>query len=244
MSSVPEQQQQSTVGMTPVQQADYLEQDPDLRGQRYVCLSFLSPEDVLVSREAFTFNRFISTFASEMNDMLNGLNSYFKDQPNVQQSIQLVRERYRYMFSDTELDREYEFYKQQNGTELERQFQERNGYRTSVRGIKVRGVYDSIPEAKARVDAIRKFDTKFNVYIAEVGCWCPWSPNPDDLANQEYAETALNTLAKSYAENASNRDQEYAERKRDLTAAMQHQLETDAWPNSKKPSATSEEDSE
>jgi hypothetical protein len=34
-------------------------------------------------------------------------------------------------------------------------------------------------------------DNKFNVYV-QGGCWCPWSPNPDDITDQEYAETNLN----------------------------------------------------
>lgn len=223
--------QHDLAGMTPVRQADFLEQDPDLRGQKYVCLSFLSPEDVLVSREAFTFQRFVGKFAEETNLMIGGLEEYFKEQPSIVQSLKLVRERFRYMFDDAELQREYEFFKQQNGTELERDFQERNGFRTSVRGIKVRGVFDSVPEAKARVEAIRRFDNKFNVYIAEVGCWCPWSPYPEDLADQEYSETALNTLAKTYAEQAASRDIEYSERKREMTTAIQKDLEAqrDAW---------------
>jgi hypothetical protein len=46
-----------------------------------------------------------------------------------------------------------------------------------------------------------------------VGCWCPWSPNPEDLENQEYSETQLNTIMKKYKENQENRDVFYTERK-------------------------------
>lgn len=218
-------------GMTPVSDVDCLEQDPDLRGQKFVCLSFLSPEDVILDREAFMFNEFVGQFSNEMNEMLTGLENFFKEQPSVTQSLRLVRERFRYIFSGEELQREYEFFKQQKNTELEPEFQEKNGYATSVRGIKVRGVYESLPEAKARVDAIRRFDKKFDVYVAEVGCWCPWSPYPEDLADQEYAETALNTLSKTYQENVASRDKAYEDRKQDMQSVLQKELEAhkDAW---------------
>lgn len=221
----------SLAGMTSVQKVDCLEQDPELRGQKYVCLSFLSPEDVLLSREAFMFNRFVGAFSSEMGELMGGLETYFKDQPSVMQSLGLVRERFRHVFDAAELQREYEFFKHQKGAELENEFQQTNNFRTSVRGIKVRGVYDSVPEAKARVEAIRRFDEKFDVYVAEVGCWCPWSPYPEDLQDQEYAETALNSLSKTYQENIAQRDEAYADRKRDLTDNIRKDLDShrDAW---------------
>jgi hypothetical protein len=48
-----------------------------------------------------------------------------------------------------------------------------------------------------------------------VGCWCPWSPNPEDLEDQEYAETQLNTLMKKYKENAQLKDNFFEQRKQE-----------------------------
>ena len=46
--------------VTSVKEVDYLDEDKPIRGQNYVLLSFLSPEDVLVNKEAYMFNKFIS----------------------------------------------------------------------------------------------------------------------------------------------------------------------------------------
>jgi hypothetical protein len=108
---------------------------------------------------------------------------------------------------------------------------ERNAFRTSIRGIKVRGSYDTLAEAKSRVDAIRKYDKKFNVYVAQVGCWCPWSPYPSALEDQEYAETALNTLVKTYNENEEVKTEVYGDRKEAMVAKMKKEMEQrkDLW---------------
>jgi hypothetical protein len=59
-------------------------------------------------------------------------------------------------------------------------------------------------------------DDKFNVYVAQVGCWCHWSPSPEDIENQEYAESHLNTMMKQYKDNQDKKDAFYQERKREL----------------------------
>ena len=42
-----------TANVTSVKEVDYLDEDKPIRGQNYVLLSFLSPEDVLVNKEAY-----------------------------------------------------------------------------------------------------------------------------------------------------------------------------------------------
>ena len=85
-----------------------------------------------------------------------------------------------------------------------------------MRGIKIRGVFDTIEEAKNRSEFLKKIDNKFDIFIAQVGCWCPWSPNPNDLQNQEYAETQLNTLMKQYKDNMDSKDELFEQRKTNL----------------------------
>lgn len=218
-------------GMTPVQKNDMLDQDPDIRGQKYVCLSFVSPEDVLVTKEPFMLSKFLGGFSKEMSELFDNLKEYFKDNNTVLESIGLIRQRYGYIYEDTELQKEFEFFKEKNNKELEDEFYIRNQFRTSMRGIKVRGSYDTIEEAKARVEAIQKFDKNFNVYVAQVGCWCPWSPYPDTLQDQHYAETALNSLVKAYSENASAKEEVYVDRKQSMIDKMQKDMQErkDLW---------------
>jgi len=79
----------------------------------------------------------------------------------------------------------------------------------------VRGSYDTLIEARKRADNIKRLDDKFDVYVAEVGCWCPWSPVGHSIEDQEFSETQLNTLMKKYRENINKRDTFYQERMRD-----------------------------
>jgi hypothetical protein len=50
-------------------------------------------------------------------------------------------------------------------------------------------------------------DPTFHIYVGQVGYWLPWDPNPDSVANQEYAEQALNELVHKYKENQQAKDE-------------------------------------
>jgi hypothetical protein len=82
-----------------------------------------------------------------------------------------------------------------------------------VRGLKIRGVYASQGEAVARSKQLQRNDTIHNVFVGEVGKWLPWDPNPNAVAEQEYAEDQLNTLMKKYKENETARDTFYSEQR-------------------------------
>ena len=49
-----------------------------------------------------------------------------------------------------------------------------------------------------------------NIYVAEVGKWLAWDPNPNDVQEQEYAEDQLNELMRAYKKNEDDREQFYA----------------------------------
>ena len=48
--------------VVPVSEYDYLEEDPEIRGQKYCCVSFISPEKVLDDKKVFTFTKFTENF--------------------------------------------------------------------------------------------------------------------------------------------------------------------------------------
>jgi len=94
-----------------------------------------------------------------------------------------------------------------NKTKLEDEFYAKNEFRTTVRGLKIRGVYGSQAEAVARSKKLQRLDTLHNIFVGEVGKWLPWDPSPSDVSEQEYAEEQLNTLMKKYKENEEQREQ-------------------------------------
>jgi|UniRef100_A0A6C0CEZ0 hypothetical protein len=206
----------SATTITSVKEVDYLDEDKPIRGQNFVLLSFISPEDVLVNKEAYMFSKFITKFSEDMTKLLDGISAKYSDSKDF---VDSVKENNAFIFNPKDMSEQYGFYKSVNNQELETSYHRDNNFTTSIRGIKVRGVFDTIEEAKNRSEFVKKIDNKFNIYIAQVGCWCPWSPNPDCLENQEYAETQLNTLMKEYKKNMTDKDVIFDNRKSSMFAS-------------------------
>lgn len=238
---------------------DFLDQDPPIRGQKYVCLSFLSPEDALKNKNAFFFEKYLERFSNDLVELWSSMLEVHKENVEFTDSLRSIRNRYEHLFSLDNLTQDYNAYVTSDNTTLEEAFYEKNNFETSIRGLKVRGTYDTLREAQVRAQVLKRIDDKFNVYIAEVGCWCPWSPNPSEIENQEFAETELNTLMKKYQENQQHKDEFYNARKERLkqesrvvnnnppsdgeTAELLSKLELleDPWEQRKKEEATQQE---
>jgi len=196
-------------------EVDYLDEDKPIRGQNFVLVSFISPEDVIVNKEAYIFSKFIEKFSGDMKTLLESLKEKYPEQKDM---VNTIVENNNFLFNHVEMNEQFNFFKSVNSEDLEKNYHIDNNFITSIRGIKVRGTFDTIEEAKNRCEFLKKIDNKFNIYIAQVGCWCPWSPNPECLENQEYAETQLNTLMKEYKKNMDNRDVVFENRKQTITS--------------------------
>tara|TARA_B100001094_G_C17968127_1_gene688899 strand:+ start:252 stop:926 length:675 start_codon:yes stop_codon:yes gene_type:complete len=160
---------------------DFLESDPQIRGQNYCCISFVSPEEVLVNKDVFIINCFLKTMAKQYDLDENTIQDKYKD----------------FLYINQE--------------KLESEFYEKNEFKTTVRGVKVRGSYDTLQEAQSKAKKLQQNDKGFNVYVGQVGFWLPWDPNPHNIESQEYAESELNTLVKKYKENQDKKDQHFQE---------------------------------
>ena len=174
--------------MTEVEQ-DFLEVDRPIPGQNFVCLSFISPENVLEDKNLYTLYK----FHLSQNEGCELTFSQFKEQYND--------------FSDL------------NEKTLQTEFDDICDFRTNVRGIKIRGVYDTQREANVRAQVLQKMDNSFHVYVGQVGYWLPWDPNPNNIEDQEYLNKDLNRLNKEYAKNQTKRDMFYEEQKREKKMA-------------------------
>jgi len=190
-------------------EVDFLDEDKKIRGQNYVLLSFINPEDVLVNKEAYYFSRYLNKFSKDMNTLFDGIQSKYPDSKDL---LDTVKTNHAYIFNVKEMDEQYKFFKSMNSSDIEADFHRDNNFQTTLRGLKVRGVFDTLDEAKSRSEFLKKTDKNFDIFIGEVGCWCPWSPNPNDLQNQEYGETQLNTLMKKYKENMESKDTVFEKR--------------------------------
>lgn len=222
--------------LTPVNVEDCLDEDPPLRGQNYACVSFISPEDVIKKKDVFFLEMYMKNFSLDMNEFFARLSEKYPDDVDV---LKTIKDKYDHVFSPERFYDDYLYYVNNNSVNLEKEYYQSNGFQTSIRGLKIRGVFDSLKEAEVRAKVLKKIDNRFNVYVAQVGCWVPFSPNPEDIENQEYAETHLNTLMKNYKENQDKKDLFYEERKRELQVLkMKEKLaEKDAWTKKKEEEA-------
>lgn len=171
---------------------DFLEIDPKIPGQNYVCLSFVSPEKILKQKEIFFMTKFLEYIVNDQEQIVQDIRSKI-----LNKEIATDYETMSKLYGD---------WKYSRTNDLEAQFFEKNEYRTSMRGIKVRGVYDTQKEANVRAQVLRRKDPTFNVFIGQVGYWLPWDPECETVPEQEYQESQLNDLVKNYKENLDNRD--------------------------------------
>ena len=220
---------------------DFLTEDPEIPGQRWCLLSFLSPENVLKKKDVFFFNEFISKFEFNMKTKLveeflakltNNVNESLEthavefekqdlsgvatscrnaklDVTGVLTSLQeFVKKNAQEMTYDN-VKEKYDDYMYSNRERLEDEYYKKNDFHTTVRGLKIRGVYGSQEEANLRAKKLQKQDPVSNIYCAELGKWLPWDPEPSRIKEQEYAEDELNTLMKKYRENEEAREEFY-----------------------------------
>ncbi len=178
---------------------DFLEVDPKIPGQNYVCLSFVSPEKILKQKELFFVTKFLECL---FNDNERGTVDVREKMMNKE-----------FQFTYDEIAKLYGDWLYSKSDDLESQFFEKNDYHTSMRALKVRGVYDTHKEAGIRAQVLRKKDPSFNVFVGQVGYWLPWDPECDGVPEQEYQENQLNELVKKYKENLNNRDDLYDQMK-------------------------------
>ena len=174
---------------------DFLEVDSKIPGQNYVCLSFVSPEKTLKRQEIFKTTKFLDYIINNQDQNVKDIR-----QKMINNEVSINYENIQKMYDD---------WIYTNDESLETDFFELSNYQTTMRGLKVRGVYDSHKEANLRAQVLRRKDPSFNVFVGQVGYWLPWDPECETIPEQEYQEGQLNELVKKYKENLNNRDAMY-----------------------------------
>lgn len=174
---------------------DFLEVDPKIPGQNFVCLSFVSPDKVLKQKEMHFTTKFLE-------HLFNSNDQYTNDVRDKMMNKEITID------YDT-IKTFYEDWLYSRKDKLESEFYEKNEFRTTMRGLKIRGTYDTHKEATIRAQVLRRKDPNFNVFVGQVGSWLPWDPECEQIQEQEYQEEMLNELVKKYQENLENRDNIY-----------------------------------
>uniref|UniRef100_A0A6C0K7D0 Uncharacterized protein n=1 Tax=viral metagenome TaxID=1070528 RepID=A0A6C0K7D0_9ZZZZ len=239
----------SSAGQPP--REDFLEEDPEIRSQKFVLLSFLSPEAVLENKDQYFFGEFLKQYEVDYKmknletflvNLVRGVNDGLTKEadrldglgPDLsgaaahcrksRLNIGGILETYSTFVKDndasikkTTIKESYDDFLFKNQTKLEEDFFAKNEFRTSIRGLKVRGVTGTHAEAVALSKKLQRNDTIHNIFLGEVGKWLPWDPKPHQVQEQEYAEDQLNTLMKAYKNNEESREKFVAEQRTEMT---------------------------
>ena len=230
---------------------DFLEEDPEIRSQKFVLLSFLSPENVLEQKDAFFFGEFIKQYEVDykiknletflvnlvrrINDGLtkegerldalgpdlSGAASHCRksrlNMGNILETYQTYVKENDAAIKKTKIKEDYEAFMFKNQSTLEDEFFKKNEFRTTIRGLKVRGVTGTHGEAVILSKKLQRSDPIHNIFLGEVGKWLPWDPKPSQVQDQEYAEDQLNSLMKNYKNNEEAREKFVNEERKELT---------------------------
>ena len=197
---------------------DLCDEDPPLAGQKFACMSFISPEKVLKKREIFHFEQFVKQwdFAKYMNKSVDFMNFIaFKYNLKVDDIIgdfnDFVKEE-EVRLNNSSLDDDFKTFMDKNEDTLNTQFQKANAFQTSVRGIKLRGVYSTQEEAEMRCKKVREIDPNHDIFVGPVGIWIPFDPDAYKTGRVEFMEEELNQLHSEKIKNEAKAKEEFDRR--------------------------------
>jgi hypothetical protein len=188
---------------------DLLEEDKSIAGQKFVCVSFVSPDKILKQKEIFFFEEFLKKwdFTKSMEKFVQFISfvsyKYKLTFDDVTKDFQeFVKEEYENL-SNSKMEDDYKSFLDQNEEELENSFNIKFNFQTSTRGLKVRGVYPTLEEAELRCKMLREMDPNHDVFVGPVGLWMPWEPEAYKTGRVEYMEDELNQLMHEKTKNES-----------------------------------------
>jgi hypothetical protein len=200
---------------------DLCDEDQAIAGQKFACLSFVSPEKILKKREVYLFDQFIKRW-----DFSKSMERYFE-------FIHFIAYKYS-LKADTLIGDFNEFVKeessklQKSGIEddyknfmdkeedkLSEKFNKEHAFQTSVRGLKIRGVYGTQDEAENKSKQLREQDPSHDIFVGPVGTWLPWDPDAYKTGRVEHMEEELNALHQEKMKNEELAKKEFEERVRE-----------------------------
>lgn len=188
---------------------DLLDLDKPIAGQQFGCFSFITPEKILKQREMFLFEEFLKKweFSKSMEKFSQFINFVsFKYKLNFEDVMKdyegFVKEERENIISSS-IDDDYKTFLDKNEDELDKQFNIKHNFQTSVRGFKSRGNFATQEEAEMRAKLLRETDPSFDVFVGPVGQWLCWDPEAYKTGRVEYMEEELNQLAQEKQKNES-----------------------------------------
>ena len=189
---------------------DLLDEDKPIAQQKFVCVSFVSPENLITSKNEFYFENYVRTW-----DLTKSMEKYADftaflafnynlDGPQVNADLVEFCKEEGAKLGELSVTDDYKTYLETNEERLAEEYSSKHKFQTNVRGLKIRGVYPSQGEAELRAKLLRQVDPNFDVYVGPVGMWMPWEPDAYKTGRVEYLEDELNELMSKKKTNEDN----------------------------------------
>jgi hypothetical protein len=197
---------------------DLLEEDKPIAGQKFVCVSFCSPDKILKEKQTFYFEEFLKKwdFNKSMEKFVQFLNfvsfKYNISFDDVSNDFKDFVKEERDALVKSSMDDEFKTYIDNNEEELQKQFDVAHNFQTNTRGLKIRGSYPTQEEAELRCKMLREIDPNHDVYVGPIGMWMPWDPEAYKTGRVEYMEEELNQLMSEKTKNESNAKSAFEQR--------------------------------
>lgn len=200
---------------------DLLDEDQPISGQKFACISFISPENILKQKEMFIFENFIKNYdfiqsMEKFQGFLQFISYKYKlSNDNLMSDLEeFVKDERGTLMSNT-LEDQFKNFIDKNQEKLEGEFSRLHHFQTSTRGIKVRGVFSTQEEAEMRCKMLREIDPNHDVYVGPIGMWMPWEPEAYKTGRVEYLEEELNKLMHEKFDNEKGAKLEFEKRVRE-----------------------------
>jgi len=211
---------------------DLLDEDIPVAGQKFVCISFISPEKIVKQKEVFFFNEFLKQYdlkksLEKFTQFLNFISYKYKlDFDKLTKDLTEFTNEEKEKLYLSSVDDDYKTYIDNHEENLELAFNEKHNFQTSTRGIKIRGAFPSQQEAELRCKMLREMDPNHDVFVGPVGTWMPWDPEAYKTGRVEYLEEELNQLMNEKQKNEKLAKEEFDKRLKDSRrAAIEENIE-------------------
>ena len=186
---------------------DVLDEDKPIANQKFTCVSFVSPESTLKSKNLFFFEKFLKEYElsksmEKYHQFLNFLSfKYTLSTETLIEDFKGFAKDEIDTLKETTVDADYKNFIDAKEDQLDAEFLRSHNFQTSVRGLKVRGVYPTLEEAELRCKMLREMDPNHDVYVGPIGMWMPWEPDAYKTGRVEYMEDELNKLMQEKVKN-------------------------------------------
>lgn len=200
---------------------DVLDEDSAIAGQKFTCMSFLSPEKILDKREIYLFDRFVEQWEftksmTKFGDFINFISyKYNLNVENLMTDYNDFCKEEQQRLKESGVSDDYKNFLDKNEDKLTEQFSRDHAFQTSVRGVKCRGNFPTQEEAELQCKKLREKDPNHDIFVAPVGVWLPWDPDAYKTGRVEFMEEELNKLHQEKIKNEAKAKDEFEKRVND-----------------------------